>query len=107
MAYHDGEALEGHMFETFVRTEGVLNRFVFNLEETGRQGWGYCRMIRIEDTYPDKTVRISNYDPALHTDGHYMATRYRCRYNPHSLRMKVFGGGGNPPWDAQACRAIV
>jgi len=49
--------------------------FDFVLESTGRMGWAWLRLVRIEDDPPIVGVpAVVNYDPAVHNVGSYSLT---------------------------------
>lgn len=102
MAFYGHDCIMEHLYKSdFLGDDNITRRFVFRLEEIGKMGWGMCRIIEIHDIYPDGIRHsIDYYVPAIHDGGsHYMSSRYKCRYNRKNLRLVVFMGGGDPPWN--------
>lgn len=55
--------------------------FDFEVEQEGRGGWAWLRLMRIEDDPPLTVVpAVQHYDPAIHNGGsHYMSGLWRAR----------------------------
>jgi hypothetical protein len=74
--------------------------FDFVLESTGRMGWAWLRLVRIEDDPPiDGVPAIENYDPAVHDGGsHYMSHLWRARgiHLDGAMRYRLVGAFGSP-----------
>lgn len=67
--------------------DGSKCSFFFEEEKTGPNGWGWLRLVRIEDTAADGEVSVTCYDPAVHDGGsHYMSHLWRARGRRNWLR---------------------
>ena len=58
-----------------------IKRYIFEIEERGRNGWAKLRMCRIQTSNPS---HIEDYNPAIHDGGsHYMSLLYPARHFKH------------------------